>query len=245
MISALVEDYVKTVYRLSHDSRGDGPVTTSALAAHLGVAPATVTAMIQKLARPEIDLLRYTPYQGVWLTPCGEQLALKVIRRHRLLELYLAERLGLRWDEVHAEAERLEHYISPVLEERIAAVLGDPQVDPHGHPIPSRWGQISRQAGITLAGLAANEEAVILCVQDGDPEFLRYLAARGLYPGVPLVIAQREPFGGSLHVRVGCGADRRDCTVSVPAAERIQVAACPSDKPTPRLVAAGSAALPL
>src|SRR3954471_5921604 len=141
MSSVTVENYLKAIYQLQEEGAGRGApageeqpaVSTSALAERLGLAPATVTSMIQRLG--QVDLVVYVPYQGVRLTPEGEKMALHVIRRHRLLELYLAEKLGLPWDEVHAEAEQLEHHISPTLEARIAAALGDPQVDPHGHPI--------------------------------------------------------------------------------------------------------------
>ena len=225
MSSATVEDYLKAIYQLRHDGGDEAPVTTSEIAERLGLTSATVTSMIQRLAQPETDLLRYTPYQGVRLTPEGEKIALRVIRRHRLLELYLATRLGLSWDQVHEEAERLEHHISPVLEERIAAALGDPQVDPHGHPIPSVTGELAPRAGTSLAALAPNQEAVILSVSDDDPEFLRYLAARGMYPGVPLVVTEREPFGGPIHVRLGPAHDSHDHTLGVPAAERVQVTA--------------------
>ena len=147
MSSATVEDYLKTIYLLRQGQAGDTPVGTSEIAERLGLTAATVTSMIQKLAQPELELLHYTPYQGVRLTPQGEKIALQVVRRHRLLELYLAERLGLSWDQVHEEAERLEHHISPTLEERIAAALGNPEVDPHGHPIPTASGEIAHRTG--------------------------------------------------------------------------------------------------
>src|SRR6476469_233454 len=188
MSSATVEDYLKAIYQLSNAHGGDTPVTTSEIAERLGLTAATVTSMIQRLSQPETDLLQYTPYQGVRLTGEGEKLALRVIRRHRLLELFLATQLGLSWDQVHAEAEQLEHHISPLVEERIAAVLGDPQVDPHGHPIPSPTGEMIARTGTSLAMLALGQEAVIMSVNDEDPEFLRYLAARGMYPGVPLLV---------------------------------------------------------
>src|SRR5690242_20199572 len=184
MTSSSVEDYLKTIYQLQQEAAGGatwaaggGPdVSTSALAERLSVAPASVTSMIQRLA--QVELLIYTPYQGVHLTTQGEKMALRVIRRHRLLELYLAERLGLGWDQVHEEAERLEHHISATLEDRIAAALGDPQVDPHGHPIPTASGEMARPAGASLALLAPGQAAVIVRVSDDDPELLRYLAAR-------------------------------------------------------------------
>lgn len=227
MISAAVEDYLKTIYQLSQTDQGVVPVTNSALAARLGLAAATVTNMVQKLAAPELDLLQYTPYQGVQLTAQGAQIALQVIRRHRLLELYLAERLGVPWDEVHGEAERLEHHISPALEERLAAALGDPRVDPHGHPIPDANGAVPPLAGTALAGLEPGQAAVILSVEDDDPALLRYLAGLGMYPGVALAILEREPFGGSLHVRVGAAPEGRDCALGLAAAARVRVTLSP------------------
>lgn len=223
MSSATVEDYLKTIYLLRQGQDGDTLVATSELAERLGLTPATVTSMIQKLAQPELELLQYTPYQGVRLTPQGEKIALRVIRRHRLLELYLAERLGLSWDQVHEEAERLEHHISATLEERIATALGNPAVDPHGHPIPTANGEVAQRTGPTLAALPPGQPAVILSVNDDDPELLRYMAARGMYPGVPLLVLEREPFGGSLHVRVGPAHDPHEYTIGLDAAERVQV----------------------
>lgn len=225
MSSATVEDYLKTIYLLRQGQGDDTPVATSEIAERLGLTSATVTSMIQKLAQPELELLQYTPYQGVRLTPQGEKIALQVVRRHRLLELYLAERLGLSWDQVHEEAERLEHHISATLEERIAAALGNPAVDPHGHPIPTASGEVTHRASRSLATLPPGQSAVILSVNDDDPELLRYMAARGMYPGVPLLVLEREPFGGSLHVRVGPAHDPHEHTLGLAAAERVQVTA--------------------
>src|SRR6266540_3190295 len=131
--SEAVEDYVKSIYAL--ERHGERPITTSALAERLGVAPSSVTAMLKRL--DELGLVRYEPYHGVTLTPTGDQVALKVIRHHRLIEAFLADSLGMPWDRVHDEAEVLEHYISEDLERRIAEKLGDPERDPHGDPIPS------------------------------------------------------------------------------------------------------------
>ncbi len=231
MSSATVEDYLKTIYLLRQGQPNDTPVATSEIAERLGLTSATVTSMIQKLAQPELELLQYTPYQGVRLTPQGEKIALRVVRRHRLLELYLAERLGLGWDQVHEEAERLEHHISATLEERIADALGNPVVDPHGHPIPTADGEVINQMGTRLAALPPGEEAVILSVNDDDPELLRHMAARGMFPGVRLVVLEREPFGGSLHVRVGPAHDAHDYTLGLAAAERVQVTAPPPAAP--------------
>jgi DtxR family Mn-dependent transcriptional regulator len=239
MTSSSVEDYLKTVYQLQQEAAGGnawaaggGPdVSTSALAERLSVAPASVTSMIQRLG--QVELLTYTPYQGVHLTEQGEKMALRVIRRHRLLELYLAERLGLSWDQVHEEAERLEHHISPTLEERIAAALGNPQVDPHGHPIPTVAGEVAAPPSTRLDALPVGQDAVVLSVQDNDAELLRYLAARELYPGMAVVITEREPFGGSLHLRVGGPASGRAYTLSLAAAARVRVSTTVPATPPP------------
>ncbi|HMA37189.1 MAG TPA: metal-dependent transcriptional regulator [Chloroflexia bacterium] len=229
MTSATVEDYLKTIYLLQQEAQTGGAwlpgheplISTSALAERLDLAPASVTSMMGRLAH--VELVTYTPYQGVRLTPQGEKMALRVVRRHRLLELYLAEKLGLSWDQVHAEAERLEHHISPTLEDRIAAALGNPQVDPHGHPIPTVAGEVASQAGAPLDTLPLGAPALILSVGDGDPELLRYLAARGMYPGARLLLTEREPFGGSLHVRVGPAEACHEYTLSLSAAARVRV----------------------
>ena len=144
-----VEDYAKAIYGLARHA--EGPVGTSALARRLGVSPGTVTAMLKRMATA--GLVEHEPYRGVRLTDAGEKVALEVMRHHRLLESYLADALGMPWDRVHAEAEVLEHYISEDLEERIATALGDPVVDPHGDPIPSRELEISTQGGTSLAEL--------------------------------------------------------------------------------------------
>jgi DtxR family Mn-dependent transcriptional regulator len=239
MTSSSVEDYLKTIYQLQQEAAGGaawvtggGPdVSTSALAERLSVAPASVTSMIQRLA--QVELLIYTPYQGVHLTEQGEKMALRVIRRHRLLELYLAERLGLSWDQVHEEAERLEHHISATLEEHIAAALGNPQVDPHGHPIPTVAGEVAAPPSTRLDALPVGQEAVVLSVQDNDAALLRYLAAREMFPGMAVVITEREPFGGSIHLRVGSPAPGRDYTLSLAAAARVRVTGVVPASPPP------------
>jgi len=245
MTSATVEDYLKAIYQLHEEAQTtpapEHAVSTSALAERLALAPATVTNMMGRLA--QVELAVYTPYQGVRLTPAGEKMALRIIRRHRLLELYLAEKLGLSWDQVHDEAERLEHHISPTLEERLAAALGDPQVDPHGHPIPSVAGEVAHRNGAPLSQLAAGAAAHIASVGDENAELLRYLAARGMYPGAQVVVTEREPFGGSLHVRVGAAGATHDYTLSPAAAARVLV--CPDAPAGPTEDLPGVAPAPL
>src|SRR5215217_7178485 len=147
--SPAIEDYLKAIYVLHQDH---GHVTTSLLAEHLGFAPPSVTAMLQKLAK--LALVSYVPYQGVTLTDGGQRMALDVLRHHRLLELFLVRELGYSWEEVHAEAEVLEHVMSETLEARVAAHLGHPTVDPHGDPIPSADGTLPRSACESLAHLS-------------------------------------------------------------------------------------------
>ena len=193
-----IQDYAKAIYGL--ERRSDDAVATSALAERLEVSPASVTAMLKRMAAA--GLLEYEPYRGVRLTDSGEKVALEVIRHHRLLEAYLADALGMPWDRVHAEAEVLEHYISEDLEERIASALGDPVVDPHGDPIPSRDLEISTQGGTSLAELEPGARGVFTRVSDSDSEMLRYLAERGIRPGASIEVTDRQPFGGPLFIAV-------------------------------------------
>ena len=193
-----VEDYAKAIYALSQ--RGDGPVGTSALAARLGVSPASVTAMLKRMH--EMKLVTHEPYRGVTLTPAGDKVALEVMRHHRLLEAYLTEALGMPWDRVHDEAEVLEHYISEELEERIASALGDPNRDPHGDPIPDRELVLGEEEGVALVELELGESGTFSRVSDSDPEMLRYLAEQGIRPGAQLRVTERQPFGGPLFVEV-------------------------------------------
>ena len=195
--SPAVEDYVKAIYILYHRH---GEASTSSLAEHLGLAPASVTGMLQKLAK--LDLVTYTPYHGVVLTELGERTALEVLRHHRLLETFLVETLGFAWDEVHDEAEVLEHAISERLEARIAERLGHPMVDPHGDPIPSADLMLPSDTSETLAQLAVGTPARIVRVLDQDPERLRYLHDLGLRPEASVKVARRAPFDGPLTVAV-------------------------------------------
>jgi DtxR family transcriptional regulator, Mn-dependent transcriptional regulator len=196
-----VEDYAKAIYMLAR--RTGEPVGTSAVADRLGVSPGTVTAMLKRMA--DLGLVEHEPYHGVMLTSAGERVALEVIRHHRLIESFLAESLDMPWDRVHDEAEVLEHYISEDLERRIAAKLGDPHVDPHGDPIPSADLDLDEDETLRLTELAEGSRATFARVSDSDPEMLRYLAERGITPGVELRVTGREPFGGPLIVRAAGG----------------------------------------
>ena len=197
-VTDAVEDYVKAIYSLQHG--GEEPVSTTALAERLEVTAASATGMVKKLAR--LELVRHVPYRGFVLTSLGRRLALEVIRHHRLLELYLAETFDMPWDQVHAEAEALEHVLSEELEELIAAKLGDPKVDPHGDPIPTRDGLIEESETVPLAELEAGDAGVFMRVSDSDPAMLRYLSERSIRPGQTIEVREKQPFGGPLIVRI-------------------------------------------
>jgi DtxR family transcriptional regulator, Mn-dependent transcriptional regulator len=196
-VSDAVQDYAKAIWSLSQ--RGDEPVSTSALAERLEVSPASASAMIKRLE--SMGLVEHEPYHGVQLTRAGERVALEVVRHHRLLELYLAEALGMSWDRVHDEAEVLEHAISPALSELIAAKLGNPTHDPHGDPIPTADGEIDESPTRALSELEPGTVGVFVRVSDSDPDMLRYLADRGIAPGERFEVLEREPFDGPLTVR--------------------------------------------
>ncbi len=196
-ISDAVQDYAKAIWSLAR--RGDQPVSTSAIAERLEVSAASASAMVKRLEA--LGLLRREPYHGVELTPAGERVALEVIRHHRLLELYLAEALGMPWDRVHDEAEVLEHAISPQLSELIAEKLGNPTHDPHGDPIPTAEGEIDEAPTRSLAELEPGERGVFARVSDSNPAMLRYLSQRGIGRGSELEVVEREPFGGPIQVR--------------------------------------------
>lgn len=196
--SEAIEDYAKAIYAL--EQRENKPVSTNALAERLGVTPASASAMVKRLS--EDGLATYKPYKGVRLTKRGRSVALEVLRHHRLLELYLTEAFDMPWDQVHAEAEKLEHVLSEELEELIAAKLGDPKLDPHGDPIPTREGSVDERTTKSLAELEPGDRAQFLRVSDSDPEMLRYLAERDIRPGQQLLVTDKQPFDGPLIVEI-------------------------------------------
>ncbi len=202
MTSASVQNYLKAIYSLQETQDS---VTTSSLAEYLGVSAASATNMVKKLAR--LKLAHHSPYHGVQLTPRGEKMALEVIRHHRLIELFLSETLGVPWDSVHAEAEKIEHVISEDLEDRIAKFLGNPGHDPHGDPIPTKSGQVERLAYQTLLDVGTGQSAVIRRVSDQAPDHLRHFSKLGLIPDATVAIIHREPFEGPLRVRVQSGQE--------------------------------------
>ena len=191
------EDYLKAIYLL--EANGE-PVSNSALAQHMGFAPASATNMVKKLA--ELHLVTHAPYRGVELTELGRQVALEVLRHHRLIELFLHETLDMSWDRVHEEADKLEHVISEAMEDAMAAVLGNPTVDPHGDPIPSKEGHVDKTPGSPLSVAAIGEPMRLVRVLTQDPDRLCYLGGLGLYPDAEIVLRERAPFQGPLLVEV-------------------------------------------
>lgn len=198
MVSPAVEDYLKAIYQLSRDGE---PVGTSAIAERLGVAAGSVTGMLKRLA--DQGLVEHTRYYGAGLTECGREHAVRTIRRHRILEIFLVDVLGYTWDRVHEEAERLEHVASEEMIDRMARVLGEPAEDPHGAPIPVTGEAFTEAHFPSLAELAPGRPAVLRRVPDEDPAALRYLAGLNLVPGVEVEVLDRAPFNGPITVRVG------------------------------------------
>jgi DtxR family Mn-dependent transcriptional regulator len=200
-LSPAVEDYLKAIYEIQSEGDQDR-VSTSELADCLCVARASVTGMLKKLNAMDPKLVDYIRYRGVRLTPAGEKIALEVIRHHRLIELYLSETLGYSWDEVHQEADSLEHVISEDFEDRIASMLGHPKVDPHGAPIPDRDGNIVHREEVQLTQLEIHQPAHITRVSDHDPAMLRYLRELGLTLNTLIEVTEKAPFSGPLHIRL-------------------------------------------
>lgn len=205
-LSAPAEDYVKTIYEIARGSAGgDGAVGTSDIAQTLGIAPASVTGMLRRLA--EQGLLEYERYRGVRLTARGRQAALRTIRRHRVIESYLAHALDYPWDRVHEEAERLEHAASDELVNRMAEAIGEPETDPHGAPIPTREGTVASPPRLSLVDAEVGSVVRIRQVDDRDAERLRYLAELGVTPGADVRVVSRAPYGGPILLRIErCGA---------------------------------------
>lgn len=198
MHSEAVEDYLKAIYTLT---RNQEPASTSSLATRLGVSAPAVSAMLKRLS--EQGLVEYVPYHGTELTTSGRQEALRTIRRHRVLELFLVQKLGYDWDQVHDEAERLEHVASDHLIAEMTRILGEPEWDPHGAPIPGVGQTFEDPQHPALADLEIGRPALLRQVNDEDPALLRYLVELGLVPGVEVEILGRAPFGGPLRLRVG------------------------------------------
>lgn len=217
MPSLTVENYIKAIFQVG--LAGDGQAATGQLAQALGVSPGTVTSMLKTLN--EGHLVSYTPYEGVRLTPAGNALALRVVRRHRLIELFLAKTLHLSWDEVHEEAEHMEHAASDRLIDKIDAYLGHPRVDPHGDPIPRADGTLDTPASRTLATCEVGERFLLARVVDQSPDFLRFLSNSGLPLGASGEVVANSTEAGIVTVRV----EGQETTLGRVAAEKILVAA--------------------
>lgn len=213
-LTGQAEDYLKSIYDL--EQSGEAAATTD-IASQLGIAAASVSGMLQRLAR--LGLVKVERYHGARLSPMGRQVALQLLRRHRIIECYLTQRLGYGWDDVHEEAERLEHAASPELIERMAEAMGNPTEDPHGAPIPTAEGRVDERRLKTIADLAVGAKARVVRVSDEDPAFLRYLGALGITPGVSVKVAAKEPFDGPLELVVG----RARHAVGLAAAGRVYI----------------------
>jgi DtxR family Mn-dependent transcriptional regulator len=213
------EDYLKAIYQLGANRQ---TVSNSVLAAHMGVAPASATNMVKKLA--DLGLVEYEPYKGASLTSTGEQVALEVLRHHRLLELFLHKTLDIPWDQVHTEAEKLEHVISEALEDAIARALGNPKVDPHGDPIPSKEGHVERASSIALSAGDRNVSYRLERVMTQNSDLLAYMGSLGLYPGTTIRILEKAPFQGPFLVEVN-GTPH---AISIEMADHLMVSVDPS-----------------
>lgn len=216
-LSRSVEDYLKVIYSLC---TSEPAASTSSIAEALDVQPASVTGMVKRLA--ESGFLEHVPYRGVQLTEAGNREALRVLRRHRILETYLTERLGFRWEDVHQEAERLEHAASDQLIERMASALENPSHDPHGAPIPTPTGEIEVTDSISLGDLSSGEEAHVRAVRDDDAEALKGAESAGLFPGTRVRVDGWEVEKGTVRVEVGY-PEGRTVHVPVEVAHRVYV----------------------
>jgi DtxR family Mn-dependent transcriptional regulator len=197
-LTAPVEDYLKAIYTIG---KGTGAAATNDIAQRLALAPASVSGMVRRLA--DQGLLAYERYHGVKLTETGRRAALRTLRRHRVIEAYLAQALGYPWDRVHEEAERLEHAASDELVDRMAATIGEPEVDPHGAPIPTRDGAVDETEYTSLADLPIGVPGMVVRVADEDPAMLRYLAELSVVPGKRITVKARAPYGGPITLTLG------------------------------------------
>jgi DtxR family Mn-dependent transcriptional regulator len=200
--SKSVEDYLKTIYELTLEEQ---TTSTNQIAARLNVAPASVTSMLKKLSSQQPSLAHYERHHGVRLSDAGRDAALQIIRRHRLLEQFLLQVLGYSWDEIHEEAENLEHAISPKFEQRMAQALGEPDFDPHGDPIPRSDLSIPHTEAVSLSRMRVGQSGVVRRVRSSDAGLLRYLGGRGIRPEARIEILEQVPFDRTVHVRMNDG----------------------------------------
>jgi DtxR family Mn-dependent transcriptional regulator len=215
-LTTSIQDYLKNIYELTDDGAS---ASTNALAARLKINPASVTGMLQKLASVKPALVVYHKYQGVKLTNEGKKAALEVIRHHRLIETWLVKTLGYTWDEVHEEADRLEHFISEDFERRIDAAMGHPLRDPHGELIPTADLKMPTEDATPLSKLRPDCMGTIQCVKAADPNLLRYLDSLGLIPGAQIEVSEYSPFDQNLTVKVG----RKACVLGMSVTNKIYV----------------------
>lgn len=198
-LSESVQDYLKAIYELTTTG---GPTSTNQLARRLNVEPASVTGMLKRLAGMNPPLVDYYKHHGVQLTEEGQRISLQIVRKHRLLELFLVQILGYTWDEVHEEAERLEHAISFRFGERLARLLGEPDFDPHGDPIPDRDLQLPEMSTVPLGEVKPGQQAAVRRVSTSDPALLRYLSELNVLPGSIVQVMDQIPFDRTVHIRV-------------------------------------------
>ena len=215
MIRTSVQDYIKAVYELEVAQKRP---TTKSLANWLDLQMASVTRMVKCLAAD--GFLKHVPYRGFNLTPKGRDLALRMLRRHRLIELFLVQTLGLGWDEVHTDAEQMEHAVSDALIERMDEYLGHPQFDPHGAPIPGVDGKVVARGGNSIAQLKAGDDGTVIEVEDKDPDFLRFVSSLGIRIGSTVEVIGKEPYGGPVTLRLG----KRNIVMGTEAAARVRIA---------------------
>ncbi len=215
MLHSSVQDYIKTIYELEAAKKRPA---TKALADLLGVQMASVTGMVKYLAAD--GLLEHVPYRGFKVTQQGRDLALRMLRRHRLIELFLVQTLGLGWDEVHSDAGQMEHAVSDRLIERIYEYLGRPRFGPHGSPIPTVDGKVAAGKGVPIAQLEAGDQGTVAEVEDKDPDFLRYLSSLGIKIGSTVRLIAKEPYGGPVRLRLA----RRTILMGTEAAARVRIA---------------------
>ena len=223
-LTAPVEDYLKAIYAIG---RGTGAAATTEIAQRLALAPASVSGMVRRLAQQ--GLLAYERYHGVKLTESGRRAALRTLRRHRVIEAYLSQALGYPWDRVHDEAERLEHAASDELVDRMAATIGEPEVDPHGAPIPTRDGSVDEKEYTSLADLPVGTAGLVVRVADEDPEMLRYLAELAILPGKKVTVKARAPFEGPITLAIG----KQELSIGPALAQQVMVEP-PQDRPVRR-----------
>jgi DtxR family Mn-dependent transcriptional regulator len=197
-LTTSVEDYLKAIYAITRQGH---PASTSEIARWLDLSPPSVSGMVKRLSQQ--GLLEHQPYKGAQLTAKGRRAALTVLRRHRIIESYLVERLGYSWDSVHQEAERLEHAVSDVLIERMADALGNPEFDPHGDPIPAPDGTMAEASSTPLPDIDVGREAALRRVRSHDAEQLRFIASVGLKPGTVFTVVAQQPFHGPTTIRLG------------------------------------------